>query len=89
MDTATDTIPVIDIQVDQPIDPQLTDIVNSPIMLPLETQEFTLSISTSTKPIDIILNDYFLVLSPSYLLLMISFGITGVILYTLYNYLDE
>jgi hypothetical protein len=38
---------------------------------------------------DIILTAYFQILPPSYFLLIIGFGITAIIVYTIYGFFDE
>jgi hypothetical protein len=87
MDTATDTAPIIDTAPVIDTAPT-TEVINSPLMIPLETSAMTAEISTSS-PINIVLNDYFSVFPTSYLLLIMGIGICITLIYTLYGYLEN
>ena len=83
--TTTDIIPVIDTS--QPIIDN-SIIISSDVMVPLETQFFTSSFGSSTT-IDTILADYFSIFPTFYFLILIAIGISALLIYTLYSYLDN
>jgi hypothetical protein len=90
MDNATDTPPVIEnlpAEITPPVDNQVI-IVNSDIFLPLESS-LTFSTLEATTNIDVILNNYFEVFTTEYLLLLIGFGISAILIYTIYGYLEQ
>jgi hypothetical protein len=95
---ATTTDQIIDIPTtDTPvIESQVTDtpviespVINSPLMISLEAQSYTASFGTSTPTINTILNDYFGIFPASYLFILVGIGIMGILIYTLYSYLDN
>jgi hypothetical protein len=49
----------------------------------------TTTSSSSDPTIDVILDDYFSLFPTSYLLLLVGIGISVILIYTLYNYLDQ
>ena len=82
MDNATDIIPV-DLPPETPADVTIFEVVT-----PQFTESMFSSTSTTTPNIDTVLENYFSIFPVSYLLLLIGFGISAILLYTLYNYLD-
>jgi hypothetical protein len=71
-----------------PIEAPQVDIISSDIMLPLENSSFSFSEGSSTT-IDTILTDYFSIFPTSYFLLLIAIGISAILIYTLYGYLEN
>jgi hypothetical protein len=89
-DIIIDTPPVLDTPPIFDTPPVLdTPVINSPLMVSLETQSFTASFGTSTPTINTILNDYFGIFPASYLFILVGIGIMGILIYTLYSYLDN
>lgn len=76
-----------------PIDtPPVEQVINSDVNLPMEqTMMFGASYAPNSNypDINLILSNYFSIFHTSYFLLVIAFGIMSVLLYTIYNYLEE
>ena len=85
MEEATTTPPIEDF-----ILPPAEDIIifeTMEVSIPLEQTSF--SYATTAPDINVILDNYFSIFPVPFLLLLVGIGISAVLVYTLYNYLDQ